>query len=153
MCEAVGPLPPPRVLNVDHGRQRFLLFRLDGHASEGPCVAPAMAWLDSPASGATVGREFTLEGWAFKDGVGLARVEALLDGRVVGDLEYGIDNPGVALFWRTSNDPQHPRVGLRGTIDLGDVQSGRHWLGLRLHGNDGSVEDWSEVPIDVEPAR
>ena len=153
LCEAVGPLPPPRVLNVDHGRQRFLLFRLDGHASEGPCVAPAMAWLDSPESGATVGREFTLDGWAFKDGVGLARVEALLDGRVVGDLEYGIDNPGVALFWRTSNDPQHPRVGLRGTIDLGDVQPGRHWLGLRLHGNDGSVEDWSEVPIDVEPAH
>ena len=153
LCDAVGPLPPPRVLNVDHGRQRFLLFRLDGHASEGPCVAPAMAWLDSPASGATVGREFTLEGWAFKDGVGLARVEALLDGRVVGDLEYGIENPGVALFWRTSNDPQHPRVGLRGTIDLGDVEPGRHWLGLRLHGNDGSVEDWPEVPIDVAPAR
>ena len=153
LCDAVGPLPPPRVLNVDHGRQRFLLFRLDGHASEGSCVAPAMAWLDSPASGATVGREFTLEGWAFKDGVGLARVEALLDGRVVGDLEYGIENPGVALFWRTSNDPQHPRVGLRGTIDLGDVEPGRHWLGLRLHGNDGSVEDWPEVPIDVEPAR
>ena len=153
LCDAVGPLPPPRVLNVDHGRQRFLLFRLDGHASEGPCVAPAMAWLDSPASGATVGREFTLEGWAFKDGFGLARVEALLDGRVVGDLEYGIENPGVALFWRTSNDPQHPRVGLRGTIDLGDVEPGRHWLGLRLHGNDGSVEDWPEVPIDVAPAR
>ena len=153
LCDAVGPLPPPRVLNVDHGRQRFLLFRLDGHASEGPCVAPAMAWLDSPASGATVGREFTLEGWAFKDGVGLARVEALLDGRVVGDLEYGIENPGVALFWRTSNDPQHPRVGLRGTSDRGDVEPGRHWLGLRLHGNDGSVEDWPEVPIDVAPAR
>ena len=153
LCEAVGPLPPPRVLNVDHGRQRFLLFRLDGHASEGPCVAPAMAWLDSPASGATVGREFTLEGWAFKDGVGLARVEALLDGRVVGDLEYGIESPGAAAFWRISNDPQHPRVGLRGTIDLGDVEPGRHWLGLRLHGNDGSVEDWPEVPIDVAPAR
>ncbi|MBZ4038701.1 glycosyltransferase family 39 protein [Novilysobacter selenitireducens] len=153
LCDAVGPLPPPRVLNVDHGRQRFLLFRLDGHASEGPCVAPAMAWLDSPASGATVGREFTLEGWAFKDGVGLARVEALLDGRVVGDLEYGLESPGAAAFWRISNDPQHPRVGLRGTIDLGDVEPGRHWLGLRLHGNDGSVEDWPEVPIDVAPAR
>ena len=153
LCDAVGPLPPPRVLNVDHGRQRFLLFRLDGHASEGPCVAPAMAWLDSPASGATVGREFTLEGWAFKDGVGLARVEALLDGRVVGDLEYGIESPGAAAFWRISNDPQHPRVGLRGTIDLGDVEPGRHWLGLRLHGNDGSVEDWPEVPIYVAPAR
>ena len=153
LCEAVGPLPPPRVLNIDHGRQRFLMFRLDGRARQGPCVAPAMAWLDRPESGATVGRRLELEGWAFKDGVGLARVDVLLDGTVVGDLRYGVDNPGVARFWRISNDPQHPRVGMRGTVDLGNVEPGRHWLGLRLHGHDGSVEDWSEVPVNVEPTR
>jgi hypothetical protein len=27
--------------------------------------------------------------------------------------------------------------------------AGRHWLGLRLHGRDGSVEDWAEQPIDI----
>lgn len=149
LCDAVGPLPPPRVLNVDHGRQRFLLFRLHEPAPAGPCVAPAMAWIDRPASGATVGRQLQIEGWAFKEGVGLAKVEVLLDGEIIGEVEYGIDSPGVADFWRTSNDPQHPRVGFRGELDLGAVAPGRHWLGLRLHGNDGSVEDWPEQPVQV----
>ncbi|MFP7723736.1 ArnT family glycosyltransferase [Lysobacter sp. A3-1-A15] len=150
LCKAVGPLPPPRVLNVDHGRQRFLLFRLQGRPAPGPCVAPAMAWIDRPAGDASVGRRFELEGWAFKEGVGIERVEVLLDGALVGDVEYGLDSPGVAKFWRTSQDPQHPLVGMRGTVDLGDAAPGRHWLGLRLHGNDGSVEDWPDQPIHVD---
>ena len=50
---------------------------------------------------------------------------------------------------KVSNDPQQPRVGFRATINLGSVSSGRHWLGLRLTGRDGSIEDWSEQPITV----
>ena len=32
LCSTVGPLPSPRVVNVDHGQQRFLLFALPGWA-------------------------------------------------------------------------------------------------------------------------
>lgn len=156
VCEAAGPLPPPRVLNVDHGRRRFLLFAIQPRAAGGPsqepapCTAPAMAWIDAPLSGAAVGRRFDLSGWAFKDGVGLSRVEVLLDGRVVAEADYGAESPGVARFWRISTDPQHPRVGFEASIDAGDIAAGTHWLGLRLHGRDGSVEDWSEQPVRIE---
>jgi hypothetical protein len=146
----VGPLPPPRVLNIDHGRQRFLLFRLEAPA-EGPCTAPAMAWLSQPASGQSVSGRVELSGWAFKDGVGLDRVEVLVDGVPAGELDYGRADPGVAIYWRVSNDPQHPNVGFDGEVDLGNVSPGRHWIGLRLHGNDGSIEDWSEQPVSVAP--
>ncbi|MDQ3206090.1 MAG: glycosyltransferase family 39 protein [Pseudomonadota bacterium] len=152
LCARVGPLPPPRVLNIDHGRQRFLLFRLQGPlpgASGGACTAPAMAWLDAPASGAEVSGQLQIEGWAFKDGVGLEKVELMLDGQVLGTLEYGLSSPGVADFWDISNDPNHPAVGLRGEVDLTGVAPGLHWLGLRMHGRDGSVEDWSEQPLNV----
>lgn len=151
LCERVGPLPAPTVLNIDHGRQRFLLFALNGRAPAGAaCTAPAMAWIDAPVSGARVGRRLELRGWAFKDGVGLRRVEVLLDGRPVGEARYGTDNPGVAAFWRISNDPQHPKVGFGTELDLAGHPAGRHWLGLRLHGRDGSVEDWPEQPLDLE---
>lgn len=149
LCDAVGPLPPPRVLNIDHGRQRFLLFRLDGGRMQGPCIAPAMAWIDRPAAGATIGRRFEMDGWAFKEGVGIERVQVLVDGEPVGEVPYGLDDPSVGAFWRISNDPQHPRVRFRGTVDLGGITPGRHWLGLRLHGNDGSVEDWPGQPVEV----
>ena len=150
LCDYLGPLPPARVLNVDHGSQRFLLFALGGAKKGEPCTTPAMAWFDTPVSGARVGRRFEVGGWAFKDGVGLARVDVLLDGRVVERAEYGLPSPGTAAFWKISTDPQHPDVGFRATIDAGDIAPGRHWLGLRLHGRDGSVERWSEQPVTIE---
>lgn len=169
LCAMAGPLPKPRVLNIDHGRQRFLLFAFAGKqaqaakydaavaAAAGPpsrhrqqaCTTPAMAWIDTPMAGARIGRTFDLAGWAFKDGVGLAGVDVLLDGRVVGKTDYGLASPGTAAYWKISNDPQHPDVGFRARIDVGDVAPGRHWLGLRLHGRDGSVEDWSEQPVEI----
>jgi 4-amino-4-deoxy-L-arabinose transferase-like glycosyltransferase len=149
LCARMGPLPPPRVVNVDHGSQRFLLFALGRTPTPGPCTAPAMAWVDRPASGATVGRTFDVSGWAFKDGVGLRQVVVMLDGLPVAVARYGLDNPGVARFWRISTDPQQPRVGFHARIRVTGVAPGRHWLGLRLHGRDGSVEDWSEQPVTI----
>lgn len=158
LCDLFGPLPPPRVLNVDHGRQRFVLLAWprglpaqDQEAQD--CIAPAMAWIDAPVPGSAVEGRFEVSGWAFKDGIGLARVEVLVDGVPVADAEYGIDSPGTATYWRVSNDPQHPAVGFRARIDTRPLVPGRRWLGLRLHGRDGSREDWSEMPVEVRRAR
>ncbi len=150
LCKKVGPLPPPRVVNVDHGRQRFLLFALPAQKATGACTKPAFAWIDTPLSAASVGGKLKVAGWAFKDGVGLERVEVLLDGQLVAQARYGLPSPGTAAYWKISNDPQHPNVGFEAELDLTSVKPGRHWLGLRLHGRDGSVEDWSEQPIEVE---
>ncbi|HJW46715.1 MAG TPA: glycosyltransferase family 39 protein, partial [Lysobacter sp.] len=151
LCSMVGSLPPPRVLNIDHGRQRFALFALDARR-QGACTTPAMAWIDTPVGGASVARQFELRGWAFKDGVGLDKVEVLLDGRVISTANYGREYLDLKRAWPESNDPQHPRVGFDARVDLrrvAGVAGGRHWLGLRLHGRDGSVEDWSEQPIEI----
>lgn len=152
LCARLGPLPRPRVLNIDHGAQRYVLFEFDGGPAEddAPCTTPAMAWLDVPVSGAGVGRSFEVAGWAFKDGVGLSGVEVLLDGKPVAKAEYGLSSPGTAVYWEISTDPQHPDVGFRAQVDVGEVAPGRHWLGLRLHGRDGSVEEWAEQPVDIE---
>ena len=93
-----------------------------------------MAWIDTPQADATVAGVVEVRGWAFKDGVGLSRVEVLLDGRPVGEVPYGQRDTGVAAFWKISTDASHPHVGFGGSVDLGDVASGQHWLGLRLHG-------------------
>jgi hypothetical protein len=151
LCRRVGPLPPPRVVNVDHGRTRYLLFALlPGMGSEGPCVTPAMAWIDKPFAGATVGERFDLSGWAFKEGVGIDRIEVLIDGATVAEAEYGLRDTGVAAYWGGSADPRQPNVGFRAQVSTRGIAPGRHWLGLRLHGRDGSVEDWSEQPFEVE---
>lgn len=154
LCDRVGPLPPPEVVAVDHGRQRFLLFALDGGRAEGPCTLPGMAWIDAPGSGASVGRTFDAHGWAFRDGTGLARVEVTLDRQVVAEARYGLENPGVAAYWGISTDPNHPRVGWEAEVKVPPAfADGVHWLGLRLHGSDGSIETWPQRPIRVAGGR
>ena len=147
LCRQLGPLPSPEVLNIDHGRERFLLFAIPDEARPGPCITPALSYIDVPAPGARVAAAFDVAGWAFKDGVGLARVEVLLDGRVVAHARYGEANPGIAAFWKTSTDPNHPNVYFRARI--AGAAPGAHWLGLRMHGADGSVEQSAEQRIVV----
>ncbi|MEO5962484.1 MAG: glycosyltransferase family 39 protein, partial [Thermomonas sp.] len=147
LCQQVGALSPPQVVDVDHGRQRFLLFALPGHASSSSCITPALAFLDAPAASATVDPSFEVTGWAFKDGVGLASVEILLDGRVAASADYGQPKPDVAGFWKISSDPNQPYTGFRARVT--GVAPGSYWLGLRLHGADGSIEDWAEQRITV----
>lgn len=149
VCELVGPLPPPRVVSNDHGYQRFLLFALPAQKSPGPCVTPAMAWVDSPLPDQVARGSLDVSGWAFKDGVGLASVEVLVDGKVAAVADYG-HAYDVTGFWKISTDPQHPHAGFRARLDTTGLVAGKHWLGLRLHGNDGSVEDWSEQPFQVQ---
>lgn len=149
LCRRVGPLPPPSVVNVDHGAQRFLMFDFRNRPSPGACTAPAMAWIDTPISGGTVGDRFEIAGWAFKDGVGLERLEVTIDGVTATEAVYGLASPHVAPFWRVSTDPNHPNVGFKAAIDATRFANGRHWLGLRLHGRDGSVEVWREQPIEI----
>ena len=147
LCRQVGPLPSPQVLNIDHGRERFLLFAMTDARHGTACVTPALSYIDAPAPGAAVAATFDVAGWAFKDGVGLARVEVLLDGHVVAQARYGEADPGIAAFWKTSTDPNHPRVYFRARIEA--AGPGTRWLGLRLHGADGSVEDSAEQRIVV----
>jgi 4-amino-4-deoxy-L-arabinose transferase-like glycosyltransferase len=153
LCDRTDALPPPRVVNVDHGRKRFLMFELPAgrpeEVAEMACVTPALAWIDTPLPGARASGSLRVEGWAFKDGDGLHAVEVTLDDRVLGIAEYGLANPGVADYWRISTDPNHPRVGFAATLDLTGIAPGTHWLGLRLHGTDGTIEDWPQQRLEV----
>jgi len=149
LCARLGPLPPPRVVNVDHGSQRFLLFAMPGTRAKGPCTTPAMGWIDQPLSDDRVDGAFDVAGWAFKDGIGLDGVEVLLDGKPIARATYGLEDAGPRRFWPVSNDPHHPKVGFRAHVDASGLTPGRHWLGLRLLGSDGSVEDWSEQPLEI----
>ena len=145
LCQRTGGLPPPRVLNVDRGRKRFLVFRLPSAAPV--CSTPALAWLESPAPDDAAAGVVEVSGWALKEGVGLQRVQVTLNGRVVGDAEYGAPRPDVIDYWGIA--PGDDRVGFRMRVDLSGQARGEAWLGLVLHGRDGSVEAWPEQRLRI----
>lgn len=147
-CNDVGALPAPASIDLDHGRKRFLVFVLPEGRAQAPCTTPALSWIDTPVNGETVATTFRIEGWAFKDGIGLAHIEVLLDGNVVGQAGYGVPMPNVAAYWQGTTDPVHPNVGF--VTQLGGIAPGEHTLALRLHARDGSVEDGPSQRIVVE---
>ena len=150
LCRQFGPLPLAEVVSTDHGRKRYFIYRIAAARSDGTCVAPSLAYIDVPSPKALVRKRFEVSGWAFKEGVGLSKIEILIDGQVVADAHYGAAMPNVTDYWKGSTDPQHPRVGFSARVDGASLKVGPHWLGLRLHGNDGSVEDWPEQALQIQ---
>jgi 4-amino-4-deoxy-L-arabinose transferase-like glycosyltransferase len=150
LCDRDGGLASPESLAIDHGRKRFLIFDRQA-APVGECRLPALSWIDAPAADESVAGTFEVRGWAFKDGAGIERVEILLDGVAVAQADYGRPAPHVAPFWETSRDPAHPHVGFAATLEASNLTPGTHWLGLRLHGRDGSVETSMEQRLRIAP--
>lgn len=150
LCRQFGALPPAEVIAADHGRKRYFIYRIPAARPGAGCVVPALAWIDSPAPKSRLRAPIDVVGWAFKEGTGLSRVEILLDRRPVADAQYGIAMPHVADYWKGSTDPNQPNVGFRASLEPVALKPGAHWLGLRLHGSDGSVEDWPEQRVLIE---
>ncbi len=57
--------------------------------------------------------------------------------------------PGWRLTGKSPATRTIPAVGFEAKVDATALPPGKHWLGLRLHGRDGSVEDWSEQPLRI----
>lgn len=150
LCRLFGALPPAETTAVDHGRKRYFIYRIALARPGAGCVAPTLAWLDSPVLKARLRTPVDVAGWAFKEGAGLSRIEILVDGRPVADARYGISMPHVADYWKVSTDPNQPNVGFQATLDGAALSPGSHWLGLRLHGSDGSIENWPEQRLHIE---
>ena len=94
-----------------------------------------------------------VRGWAMKDGIGVDRVDITLDGVVVARARYGHPRVDVLDYWGRPEDPAKGGVGFTADIDLSGRAPGTAWLGLVVHGADGSVEPWPEQPLRIEAER
>ena len=92
-----------------------------------------------------------MRGWALKAGTGIRRVDVTLDGEVVARARYGQSRPDVIDYWTHAPfEPAVARVGFTAEVDLSGRPPGPAWLGLVIHGRDGSVEPWPEQPLRIE---
>lgn len=139
VCAMAAPLAPPRVLNVDGGRKRFLLFRSE--ATTAGCAMPALSWIERPAPGEAVSGALVLEGWALVPEGRVRRVEVLLDGEPVANADYGHARRDVLAYWGLVAPDADVGVGWTANADVSRRLRGTAWLSLRLHLDDGSVQD------------
>jgi 4-amino-4-deoxy-L-arabinose transferase-like glycosyltransferase len=152
LCDRLGNMRLLGERSLFAGRRRFLYFQVEqgDAAAAGHCQFPALAYIDlSQDPVASRDEPFTVSGWAIQDGAGIRSVKILLDGEVIAEASYGLPFAGVLAQWPFSTDPNHPDVGFAAEVDLSQRLPGRHRLGLRLTGLDGSVRDFPEEILVV----
>lgn len=98
---------------------------------------PAKGYLDAPANGSVIKGNNLLKGW-FLDGSGVAKVQVLVDGKVLGSAKYGSYRADVKKAY-----PQYQNAnsGYQYTLNTTVLTEGSHTLTVRETGENGKVTD------------
>jgi hypothetical protein len=86
--------------------------------------------LETPDVRATLNNTATGSGWAL-DNVGIARIEVLVDGQVIGQAIHGLSRPDIASVWGAAF-PNAANSGFSFGLDTTRFSTGEHTLAVRL---------------------
>jgi N-acetylmuramoyl-L-alanine amidase len=100
-------------------------------------LAP-FGFLDLPQEGSVIGTAVEIGGWALDDR-GVARVELLVDGVLVGSAFYGISRPDVAIVF--PGYPNDPLAGFVSLMNTSGLSAGTHFLVARIFDVQGLSTD------------
>ncbi|MDQ1000803.1 beta-N-acetylglucosaminidase [Neobacillus niacini] len=107
---------------------------------------PAVGWMDDPATGTTVSGNSTVRGWLI-DGSGVAKVEVLVDGDVVGQAQYGLSRPDVLTYYP---EYQNSNGGYEFTLNTENLSNGTHYITVRSTALNGTTKHLQGVTVNVQ---
>lgn len=100
-------------------------------------VLPPFGALDEPRAGATVGGLVSVAGWAI-DNVAMARIEIFLNGKLLGNAQYGLPRPDVANVY--PGLPGSPNFGFAFQFSSEPYPRGPHELKVQLIDQAGNTQ-------------
>ncbi|WP_413307053.1 Ig-like domain-containing protein [Bacillus sp. 1P10SD] len=103
-------------------------------------------YIESPAPGSKINGLTNIEGW-FLDGSGVSKIEILVDGKIVGDAQYGTARPDVA---KAFPDYQEANSGYRYSLDTRNLTNGQHSLTVRGTGKNGVLTVLGSQMVDIQ---
>jgi len=131
----------------------FSFYRGDGRNASGAdshaCPMPTLGWVDQPIAGAQIDDALRVSGWAINEGEGLASITVLLDGRPIGEANYGIAREDVVAAMTVKIDPNAPNLGFEFSIPTSKLPKGRAELSLRANGVSGEVQVFGVRAIEL----
>ena len=92
-------------------------------------VFPPHGYLDQPAVNATISGVVQVAGWVADESGTVARVDVVMDGRVVGQATHGITRPDVASDW--PGVPGALNSGYAYRLDTRTLSNGAHFIEVR----------------------
>ena len=114
------------------------------------CASLPPAYMASPKRGDGLKGSIEVFGWALDDDAGIERVDVLVDGEVVGQADYGHDEPRVGEYLPGSTDPNLPGVGYYYAWDTTTLVDGPHQIAIRAYSADGRIWDFAHRTVFVD---
>ena len=93
--------------------------------------------MDSPATGATLKGVSVVKGW-FLDGSGVSKVEVLVDGKTIGQAQYGSSRTDVAIAYPAY---QNANAGYQYSLNTANLLNGQHTLTVRETGKNRAMTE------------
>ncbi len=109
----------------------------------------ALGCMDGPVSGAVLNGIKNVEGW-FLDESGVANVEVLIDGVVVGQAVYGDVRTDVLKAYPQYNNGT---AGFHYALDTTKFPDGKHTISIRVKGNNNRVTTLPNSTITIENTK
>ncbi|MDM5329898.1 Ig-like domain-containing protein [Neobacillus sp. CF12] len=94
---------------------------------------PTMGFIDSPKPGSTIAGKATIRGW-YLDGSGVEKIEVFMDGKLVGNAQYGFERLDVKTVF-----PEYfnSNAGFEYSLDTTQFTDGSHTLTIKETGKSG----------------
>ncbi|MCM2532612.1 Ig-like domain-containing protein [Neobacillus pocheonensis] len=107
--------------------------------------------IDTPAVGSTIKGESTIRGW-FLDVSDVFKVEVLIDGKTMGQAQYGSTRLDVQKVYP---EYQNASSGYQYTLNTMNLTNGQHSLTVRETGNNGTTKVLQSQMVNVQnlPAK
>ncbi|ESQ77436.1 glycosyltransferase family 39 protein [Asticcacaulis sp. AC402] len=146
LCTSFEEIEPFRVVTLTPHRTEidFYTARVRKEplslAAPVPCPFIPSLYIAQPQRGEFLERDTDKQFYGMAvDPIGLTRVEILLDGKVVTEAKYGIDEKSSPAPIEIGYDPNYPRVQFTYSFPKGSLVSGEHRLSLRATRTDGTT--------------
>ncbi|MEH7416821.1 SpoIID/LytB domain-containing protein [Neobacillus drentensis] len=111
---------------------------------------PSKGYMDAPVVGTTLKGNTPIKGW-FLDGSGVAKIQVLADGKVIGTAQYGSSRTDVQ---KAFPQYQNANSGFQYTLNTNTLSNGQHTLTVRETGKNGKITDLTrKVNVQNLPAK
>jgi hypothetical protein len=106
---------------------------------------PAKGYIDTPTNGSTIKGEIAVTGW-YLDVTGISKIEVFVDGKKMGDAQYGISRTDVG---KAFPEYQNANSGYKFTLNTKNLTNGQHTLRVRGIGKNGTTKDLESKVVNV----
>ncbi len=152
-CDQFPELTYLSELSLLSGDKRFSFYRgnqTSASTNVNSCPKPTLGWLDLPAPDAHIESTIEVSGWVINEGLGVSRIDVMLDEQLIAEANYGIARPDVATAMNVQDDLNAPNLGFNATIDTDSLPKGQAIFSIRVVGVSGEIQYFGNRTVFIQ---